>query len=238
MAKLRSASRTRSRSRSPPQRHATLSKPRPMEETTIGKAYASPFLALISHIDGEVAHTNATTPLHGFSMPPDVQQLEKEITASRSPLREIGNHPLPTTPAVQKPFHASRGRIAPTPVPGTSDEVKELENPAPASKAAWIPGPISRPVVKDAIVECEQQLGAVVESTANGTLKAVICDPVSAIEGGGTGDVFETPRSSVETKSAVVAPSTVMEDVDIGEVLRAYWMKDKVFHRRLAVRVK
>lgn len=232
MAKLRSTSRTRSRTPSPP-RHETMSTTRPMEETTIGKAYTSPFLALLARIDGEVARLN-TTPLHGFFMPP--YQLKEENTTVSSPLREIGNYLSPTKSA-KKPFIATRGRIAPTPVIKSSDGLKEN---VPVSEAVWTPALQFPQSIKNATLESGQYLGTMMKSTTNAPFNALTRRLFPSADGDRNGDVPKTAQS-IKTKdtpeSDAIAKSMETEELDIGEVLRAFWIEDAVFHRRLAVSV-
>ncbi|TID24888.1 hypothetical protein E6O75_ATG04093 [Venturia nashicola] len=265
MAKLRSTSRTHS---PPPRRRETISKARPMEETTIGKAYASPFLALLARIGGEATRINAT-PLHGFFMPS--YQLEKKDTIF-SPLKAIGNYlsPNSTTKSAKKQFTATRGRIAPTPVSVTSDKSREnladvkycspfetignrlsttesvnktfngtrgrispmpvdndkfKENLAAARKPAQSSVSESLHKIKEANLEFEKQTSATIKFATN----AVTHGLPSSTRGGQIGDIPGTFRP-VEMRDTI---EKEIGEVDFGEVLRALWMEDAVFHRRL-----
>lgn len=245
MAKLRSTSRTRSRTPSP--RPDKAMKAQAME----GRAeYASTFLALLAHIDDEVARMNPT-PLHGFFMPPcqskedntifrprpfqavlhddlsseDVANVMLQVAtwrkerhqSKRDKFREaalasmIRRSAEDTTKSTKEPFTATRGRIAPTLV--AMDRFKE--NMAPH---------------REAIMSSFQQIEEKA-LTALGSIrdKRVESKPRDVPEAVLAVETIDVPEAGATEKS------TETDEVDLVEFLRAFWMEDEVYHRRLSV---
>lgn len=206
-----------------------------MEETPIGKGYASPFLALLAHVDGEIARIDVT-PLHGFCMPSYQSETEMEKEGKNRntvlPLDAV----ISSTSATRKSFTATRGRIAPIPVPVMSEEFKE--NLVADCDTASMLNLRSQHAIQDERFTFQQTTGIAVNLAANAPLNPITRKLPSTSNGGETGDVDKTSHSieiKDTIKGAIIAKSTDMGEVDVGEVLRAFWTEDEVFHRRLTV---
>lgn len=232
MAKLRSTSRTRSRT--PPPRPDTTLRAQAMEDTAIGEEraeYASSFLALLAHIDNEVARMNVT-PLHGFFMPP-CQSEEDNTTFRPRPFQAVLHDDLSGEDAAnallqvaawRKERHQSK-RDKFRESPKSENTTKSTKEPSTATRGRIAPTPVIMDRFKEntaprreAIMSSFQQI----EEKAIGVLAAIRDKRVES-----------RPRDVPE--AAVKEKSTEVEELDLVKFLRAFWMEDKVYHRRLSV---